>query len=83
MLSKFVLSGSGMTAPQAAGVIHSDFEKGFIRAETVSIIINFVDSILYIFRFLSSHPFSSEWLAGSIFFFAICFSPVFFVENIV
>ena len=24
-----------MTAPQAAGVIHSDFEKGFIRAETV------------------------------------------------
>ncbi|XP_020974682.1 uncharacterized protein LOC107630622 isoform X4 [Arachis ipaensis] len=28
---------AGMTAPQAAGVIHSDFEKGFIRAETVSI----------------------------------------------
>ncbi|CAD7696184.1 unnamed protein product [Ostreobium quekettii] len=27
---------SGMTAPQAAGVIHTDFEKGFIRAETVS-----------------------------------------------
>ncbi|KAF8413481.1 hypothetical protein HHK36_001468 [Tetracentron sinense] len=27
----------GMTAPQAAGVIHSDFEKGFIRAETVRI----------------------------------------------
>lgn len=26
----------GMTAPQAAGVIHSDFEKGFIRAETMS-----------------------------------------------
>ncbi len=26
----------GMTAPQAAGVIHSDFERGFIRAETVS-----------------------------------------------
>lgn len=25
-----------MTAPQAAGVIHSDFEKGFIRAETVA-----------------------------------------------
>ncbi len=24
------------TAPQAAGVIHSDFERGFIRAETVS-----------------------------------------------
>ena len=26
----------GSTAPQAAGVIHTDFEKGFIRAETVS-----------------------------------------------
>lgn len=25
----------GMTAPQAAGVIHSDFERGFIRAETI------------------------------------------------
>ena len=24
------------TAPQAAGVIHSDFEKGFIRAEVIS-----------------------------------------------
>jgi hypothetical protein len=26
----------GATAPQAAGVIHSDFERGFIRAETIS-----------------------------------------------
>ena len=26
----------GSTAPQAAGVIHTDFEKGFIRAEVVS-----------------------------------------------
>lgn len=26
----------GWTAPQAAGVIHTDFEKGFIRAEVVS-----------------------------------------------
>nr|DAD43618.1 TPA_asm: hypothetical protein HUJ06_001848 [Nelumbo nucifera] len=26
---------AGMTAPQAAGIIHSDFEKGFIRAETL------------------------------------------------
>lgn len=26
----------GMTAPQCAGVIHSDFEKGFIKAEVVS-----------------------------------------------
>mgnify|MGYP000743018322 FL=1 len=25
----------GSTAPQAAGVIHTDFEKGFIRAETI------------------------------------------------
>ena len=27
---------NGSTAPQAAGVIHSDFERGFIRAETTS-----------------------------------------------
>jgi len=26
---------AGMKAPQAAGVIHSDFERGFIRAETI------------------------------------------------
>jgi len=26
----------GIRAPQAAGVIHSDFEKGFIRAETIA-----------------------------------------------
>ncbi|MFH6821927.1 DUF933 domain-containing protein, partial [Acinetobacter baumannii] len=26
----------GWTAPQAAGVIHSDFERGFIKAEIVS-----------------------------------------------
>lgn len=26
----------GMKAPQAAGIIHSDFERGFIRAETIS-----------------------------------------------
>jgi ribosome-binding ATPase YchF (GTP1/OBG family) len=25
----------GFTAPQAAGVIHTDFEKGFIRAEVI------------------------------------------------
>lgn len=31
----------GMTAPQAAGVIHSDFEKGFIRAE----VIKYVDFV--------------------------------------
>jgi ribosome-binding ATPase YchF (GTP1/OBG family) len=27
---------AGATAPQAAGVIHSDFERGFIRAEVAS-----------------------------------------------
>jgi ribosome-binding ATPase YchF (GTP1/OBG family) len=26
----------GTHAPQAAGVIHGDFEKGFIRAETIA-----------------------------------------------
>lgn len=40
----------GMTAPQAAGVIHSDFEKGFIRAETVSILIpNFLIPFTVVF----------------------------------
>ncbi len=33
----------GATAPQAAGVIHTDFEKGFIRAETIA----FADYIQY------------------------------------
>ncbi len=33
----------GFTAPQAAGVIHTDFEKGFIRAE----VIKFNDFIQY------------------------------------
>ena len=33
----------GATAPQAAGVIHTDFERGFIRAE----IIAFNDYIQY------------------------------------
>jgi len=28
--------GRGAKAPQAAGVIHTDFERGFIRAETIS-----------------------------------------------
>src|SRR6218665_4060936 len=26
----------GATAPQAAGVIHGDFERGFIRAQTIA-----------------------------------------------
>ena len=29
----------GMKAPQCAGIIHSDFERGFIRAETVHMLI--------------------------------------------
>ena len=33
----------GDTAPQAAGVIHTDFEKGFIRAQTIA----FADFIAY------------------------------------
>jgi GTP-binding protein YchF len=33
----------GMTAPQAAGVIHTDFEKGFIKAE----VIKFIDFVEY------------------------------------
>ncbi|BCL76754.1 ribosome-binding ATPase YchF [Jeongeupia sp. HS-3] len=33
----------GNTAPQAAGVIHTDFERGFIRAQTIS----FADFIQY------------------------------------
>ncbi|MCE7526186.1 redox-regulated ATPase YchF [Polynucleobacter sp. IMCC 30228] len=33
----------GATAPQAAGVIHTDFERGFIRAQTIS----FTDFIQY------------------------------------
>jgi GTP-binding protein YchF len=33
----------GVKAPQAAGVIHSDFEKGFIKAETAS----FADFVAY------------------------------------
>ena len=34
---------NGMTAPQAAGVIHTDFERGFIRAQTISY-QNLIDS---------------------------------------
>jgi len=33
----------GATGPQAAGVIHTDFEKGFIRAQ----VIGFADYIQY------------------------------------
>lgn len=33
----------GFTAPQAAGVIHTDFEKGFIRAE----VIKYADFVTY------------------------------------
>lgn len=33
----------GMKAPQCAGIIHSDFERGFIRAE----VVNYQDYVLY------------------------------------
>ena len=46
-----ILYFAGMTAPQAAGVIHSDFEKGFIRAETVRNYGRF---------YLNSHGFASH-----------------------
>ena len=38
MLKKFAHGPStiGSSAPQAAGVIHTDFEKGFIRAEVIA-----------------------------------------------
>ena len=34
-IKEFILK-DGMNAPQAAGVIHNDFEKEFIRAQTIS-----------------------------------------------
>ena len=34
---------AGSTAPQAAGVIHTDFERGFIRAEVIA----YADYIAY------------------------------------
>jgi ribosome-binding ATPase YchF (GTP1/OBG family) len=34
---------TGATAPQAAGVIHTDFQKGFIRAE----VMKFDDFVLF------------------------------------
>ena len=38
MCKKYVLGhlNKGMTAPQCAGIIHTDFERGFIRAEVTS-----------------------------------------------
>jgi ribosome-binding ATPase YchF (GTP1/OBG family) len=30
-------TGAGSTAPQAAGKIHTDFEKGFIKAEVIKL----------------------------------------------
>lgn len=41
-----------MTAPQAAGVIHSDFEKGFIRAETVSMKDTYTFELLFLIHYL-------------------------------
>ena len=39
---------NGMTAPQAAGVIHTDFQKGFIKAEVIKFITS-PSSTLYSF----------------------------------
>ena len=33
--SSTVAAAPGVSAPQAAGVIHTDFEKGFIKAEVI------------------------------------------------
>ena len=33
----------GSTAPQAAGVIHTDFEKGFIRAEVIQPMLDYAE----------------------------------------
>ena len=35
----------GDTAPKAAGVIHTDFEKGFIRAEVINMMILFIMAV--------------------------------------
>ena len=37
---------SGTFAPQAAGIIHTDFERGFIRAE----VINYADLLSIVVR---------------------------------
>ena len=36
LIAHFTLCFWGHTAPKAAGVIHTDFERGFIKAETVA-----------------------------------------------
>ena len=36
----------GVTAPKAAGVIHTDFERGFIRAEVTSF-TDYIACLLY------------------------------------
>jgi ribosome-binding ATPase len=50
---------AGSTAPQAAAVIHTDFEKGFIRAET----IGFDDFIRYRARPARATPAACGWKA--------------------
>ena len=46
----------GTKAPQAAGKIHTDFEKGFIRAETIA-----YDELIK----LGSTTQPRKWLSGS------------------
>ncbi|KAG2675447.1 hypothetical protein I3760_12G005100 [Carya illinoinensis] len=67
---------AGMTAPQAAGVIHSDFEKGFIRAET-----GFYCSLKYLWRFslLRPVPFLAFYFA---FYLVICIVTTCFIYQV-
>ena len=44
----------GLEAPQCAGVIHTDFEKGFIRAEVISMQITFNTDLKRLFVRLES-----------------------------
>lgn len=49
----------GATAPQAAGVIHTDFEKGFIRAEVIA----YNDFIQYKAKPVPKKPANGAWKA--------------------
>ena len=50
---------AGATAPQAAGVIHTDFERGFIRAEVIA----FDDYLAAKARPARARPASCGWRA--------------------
>ena len=47
----------GALAPQAAGVIHTDFERGFIKAEVVgSGNFDIIWSISHVFKHITPRP---------------------------